>query len=230
MHDVAVALHLHHVGQLHRGEVGDPADVVAAEIDKHDVLGALLRVGEQFRRQGAVLGLVLAARSGAGERSDRHEAVLDAHEDLGRTADQAEVAERQIEQEGARIDHPKHPINVERRGRGLDVEALAGDDLEDVAGLDVFLTVTDDLLVRLARQVRLWEQMDRAVGVDVGQFEVVALGGEPGDQFVGAVAGVLISGLRVNLWAKVGVRDDQDRLADVVEDDHPVVKRERQVG
>ena len=53
----------------------------------------------------------------------------------------------QVEQERAGIDHPQHPVDVERLGRRLDLEPLAGNDLEDVAGLDVFLAVADDRLV-----------------------------------------------------------------------------------
>ena len=92
----------------------------------------------------------LAAAAGAGQRADRHRAVLDADQDLGRAADQAEVAERQVEQERARVDDAQDAVDVERLGRRLDLEPLAGHDLEDVAGLDVLLAVADDRLV-LAR-------------------------------------------------------------------------------
>ena len=34
---------------------GDAADVVAAEVDQHDVLGALLRIGQQFLGERAIL-------------------------------------------------------------------------------------------------------------------------------------------------------------------------------
>ena len=74
VHDVRVALDLHHVGQLHRAVVGDPADVVAAQVDEHDVLGPLLGVGQQLLGQRLVLGLVLAPPPGAGQRADRHHA------------------------------------------------------------------------------------------------------------------------------------------------------------
>ena len=48
MHDVRVALDHHALGDLHAAGGGDAADVVAPEIDQHHVLGALLRIGEQF--------------------------------------------------------------------------------------------------------------------------------------------------------------------------------------
>ena len=55
MHDVAVALDDHHVGELDAAELGDAADVVAAQIDEHHVLGPLLGIGQQLLGQPAVL-------------------------------------------------------------------------------------------------------------------------------------------------------------------------------
>ena len=101
--------------------LGDAADVVAAQVDEHDVLGALLGIGQQLFGQGTVLGLVGAAAAGAGQRPDRHRPVLDAHQDLGRAADQGEIAERQVEEKRAGIHHPQHAVDVERVGRRLDL-------------------------------------------------------------------------------------------------------------
>ena len=42
--DVAVALDLHVLGDPHRARPGHPAEVVAAQVDQHHVLGLLLRV------------------------------------------------------------------------------------------------------------------------------------------------------------------------------------------
>ena len=44
MHHVAVALERHHLVDLHGAELDDPTDVVAGQVDEHDVLGDLLRV------------------------------------------------------------------------------------------------------------------------------------------------------------------------------------------
>ena len=52
MHHVRVSLDLHHVGQLDRAELGHPADVVAAQVDEHDVLGPFLGIGQELLGQG----------------------------------------------------------------------------------------------------------------------------------------------------------------------------------
>ena len=48
MHDVAVALDHHLLGDLDRADLGDAADIVAREIEQHQMLGALLGIGEQL--------------------------------------------------------------------------------------------------------------------------------------------------------------------------------------
>ena len=60
--DVGVALHLHVLADRHRPGAGDPADVVAAEVHEHHVLGALLRVPLELLGEDRVLALVRAAR------------------------------------------------------------------------------------------------------------------------------------------------------------------------
>ena len=71
MHDVAVALDRELLGHFDRADFGDAADIVAAEIEQHQMFGALLLVGEQFGGQRLVLGLRLAAPARAGDRTDR---------------------------------------------------------------------------------------------------------------------------------------------------------------
>ena len=48
VHDVAVAPHVHELDDVDGAGAADPLQVVAAEVDEHDVLGALLGVGEQL--------------------------------------------------------------------------------------------------------------------------------------------------------------------------------------
>ena len=48
MHDVAVALDRVAVGDRYGATRRDPADIVAAEIEQHQMFGPLLGIGEQF--------------------------------------------------------------------------------------------------------------------------------------------------------------------------------------
>ena len=101
-----------------RADPRHAADVVAAEVEQHQVLGALLGVGEELGLEREVLGRRGAARPGAGDRADRHGAALDAHEDLGAGADHLEAAEVEVEHVGRGVGPPERA--VEREGRQVE--------------------------------------------------------------------------------------------------------------
>src|SRR5580704_4535171 len=82
MHDVAVALDREFLGHLDRACFGDAPDIVAAEIEQHQMLGAFLFVGEELRRQTFVLGLRLAAPAGARDGPDGDFSAPRAHQDF----------------------------------------------------------------------------------------------------------------------------------------------------
>ena len=71
----------------------DAAQVVAAEVHQHDVLGPFLGVRLQLADQDAVLCLVGAARPGAGDGSRHHVVAVDRDERLGARAAEGEVVE-----------------------------------------------------------------------------------------------------------------------------------------
>ena len=97
MHDVAVALHVAEVVHVHRPAGADAPKIVAAEVDQHQVLGALLRVGQQSLLQRQV-GLARgAARQRAGDRPRLGHLAGDAHQHLRRRADQRALARAQQE-------------------------------------------------------------------------------------------------------------------------------------
>ena len=80
VHHVAVVLDDHELVDLDGAVLADPAEVVAAEVDEHHVLGALLLVGEQLVGHPAVLlgasRRAAACRRSAGSRRGRPETVI----------------------------------------------------------------------------------------------------------------------------------------------------------
>src|SRR5438045_1689098 len=123
---------------LGRNDVGR---VIAAQVHQHDVLGPLLRVGDQLGGQFRVFLLRLAAPARPGQRPNRHLVPFDAHHDLRRRAHQRDRARLQVKHEWTRVHDPQRPVDVERVGPGFRLQPLAEHDLEDVAGLDVFLAL-----------------------------------------------------------------------------------------
>ena len=83
VHHVGVALHIHQVFHFDRAVLADAAEIVAAEIDQHDVLGSFLFVVAHLLFQALVFGLVASARMGAGDGAVFQLASGDAHQHLG---------------------------------------------------------------------------------------------------------------------------------------------------
>jgi hypothetical protein len=88
---VAVALDRVAFRHLDGPSSGDAADIVAPEIEQHEVFGAFLRIGEEAGGVVAVFGLGCPARAGSRDGADGHFTVADAHEDFGAGANQCEA-------------------------------------------------------------------------------------------------------------------------------------------
>ena len=134
-----------------RAVLAHAAEVVAAEVDEHHVLGALLLVGEQVCGDRLVLVGVAAARARAGDRPRRGAPAGHGDERLGRGADDLEVLEVEEVHVGRRVDRAQPAVDRERVDVDLGGPALRGDDLERVAGVDVLDDPRDHRLERLAR-------------------------------------------------------------------------------
>ena len=137
VHDLAIIFEEKAVGHAHRADFGDAAYIVAAKIEKHEMLRAFLRVSQELRRKA----LVVLGRSTPGPCSsdgpDRDLAAPDANQDFRARACDCEAAEVQEIEEGRGIDAAKRP--VKREGRKLEPrgEALREHDLEDIAGCNI---------------------------------------------------------------------------------------------
>ena len=87
MHHVAVPLDEHQVLHANAAELADAPDIVAAQVDQHDVLGDLLLVGAQIGLHRAVFHLIRAARPRPGDGPILHRPPMHAHQQLRRGAD-----------------------------------------------------------------------------------------------------------------------------------------------
>src|SRR5215212_1190335 len=91
--DVRVGLDDHQLVDLDAAVLADAAEVVAAEVDQHHVLGPLLWVVDQAGGEAAVLLLAAPTRGGAGDRPGLDPAAVDLDQRLGRGAGDLEIAE-----------------------------------------------------------------------------------------------------------------------------------------
>ena len=134
-----------------RARLADAREVVAAEVDEHHVLGAILLGREQRLR------VAVARRDRAGDRVHGGARALALDDGLRRAADERDVAELEQEEIRRRIDATECPVELERRGRGRALGALRDHDLEDVALADVLLRALDapQMLVALREAAEL---------------------------------------------------------------------------
>ena len=137
MHHVTVVLDLHQLGHAYGARLTHPSDVVATEVDEHNVLGALLLVGEQVGTQAHVLGEVHAARPGTSQWTGEDLVPFHAHERLRRTTHERHIGGAHVEHVRRGVHRTQHAIEVESIALVRCGEPLREDHLEDVACLDV---------------------------------------------------------------------------------------------
>ena len=80
---MAVSLERHQLVDVHGAELGDATDIVAGQVDQHDVLGNLFRVLLQLAGHAPIVVVVTPAATGTGDRPADHLAAEHLHHRLG---------------------------------------------------------------------------------------------------------------------------------------------------
>ena len=222
VHHVGVVLHAHQLLHLDRAVLGHPADVVAAEVHQHYVLGPLLLVFQELLGQRGVFGGRLAARAGAGDGAGGHLAPASPEQALGAGRNQRYLAQVEVAHVGAGVDAAQRPVEGEGVNPQLGREAHRGHHLKDVAGADVLLALFDH------GRVLLWAQVGRKLG-----GAAAALAGHARQRAAQLALGLVQQLARPRRGrravAQGGGHQLQD-LAEVVEDRHQLRFDEEQVG
>ena len=105
MHDVTVAFHRHEIRERDGSECGDASDIVAGEIDEHEMFRPLLGVVQKLEAKGLVSLGGITALPCACDRADLHMAVGHLHMNLGGASDQREpTRQAQAEHVGGGIN------------------------------------------------------------------------------------------------------------------------------
>jgi hypothetical protein len=141
---VRVALHHHQLVDANAAGLADPAQVVALQVDEHDVLGALLRVRHQLAH---ARGIVVAGQPGprARDRPRLHHPAAHRHQPLGRRARQRPARVRQQPGEGRRVRRAQPRVLGRRLRRRLELGAPLARQvhLEDIARAQVLVHALD---------------------------------------------------------------------------------------
>ena len=135
---MGVALDGHERREPDGSVLGHPSHVVPAEIDQHQVLGALLWIGRQLIGEDQVLLGGGAARPGARDRPQRHLPLLDPNQDLGRAADDPDLVAVQVVEIGCRVERSEVAIGQEGIW-GAELKPPGEHGLEGISRRDVLL-------------------------------------------------------------------------------------------
>ena len=106
MHHVRIALDEHQPVDFHRTIFAHAAQIVAPQIDEHDVFGAFFGIGQQLRFELAVFIFVAPSRPRSGEGPVKRIAPLDLHEHFRRTADHGNIVQASRNKDRARDSRP----------------------------------------------------------------------------------------------------------------------------
>ena len=244
---MAVALDLHVLADRHRPGPRHAPEVVAAEVDEHHVLGALLRVALELLGQEGVLAGVGAARPRPGDRVGRQLVALDLEQQLRATR-------RRPRTSGVRTKN-RYGLGLTRRSaryspipssvapgrrvvrqverlapREHDLDRLAGRDrvLGDLDGVDVLVAPEARLDRRLAAS-RAWRRpRSGRAPAPIGRAGQLGRGRARGplERLEDRRLGDPVAALEVG---RLGVerRDRRQRVGQVVEDEHEVGLDER---
>ena len=218
VHDVAVAFDGEGVVHADAAVAADLSEVVAAQVDEHEVFGAFLLVGQEFGGLRVVVFGGGAARAGAGDGAGGDRTAVAGEQALGAAGDQRDRAELQVPEVRAGVHAAQGAVQREgvqvAQGRA---ETLAGHHLEDVSGADVLQGAVHGVAVGVGREVAGEGGGGRGVlAGHVGQRAAQALH-ERGDLGVGV--GLLRGG-----------GDGDQAVLEVVEDDHAARRDEAGVG
>ncbi|MNN15414.1 hypothetical protein D3C81_1285160 [compost metagenome] len=153
MVDVRIALQREQFRDPHGAGTAAAAQIVAQQVDDHQVFRAVLLAGQQLIRMAGVFLRGAATRTGALDRAGFHLATVQLDEAFRREAENRAFGQLQVAGERRRTGLAQCLVGQPRRTAAGRVEALGVVHLVAVAGENVGLHALQGLLVLLSRQV-----------------------------------------------------------------------------
>ena len=217
MHHVGVRLHSHQLLDANAAVLAHAPQVVAREVHEHHVLGSFLLVGEQVGCELVILFIGRSAGSRPGDRIHHDTPILDAHEGLGRCADERRSGHVDEEHIGRGIHMPQRAVQRERLRRRSHVESLGEDDLDAIAVGDELAGLRYPGAVFVGRAVR-GHRPSHALSPSRERYGRVERREDAGNTARGGFA-----------LARDVMRDHEERVTNVIETNDGVVDRERRL-
>ena len=144
MHHMRVALDEEAVRDLYASRGSDAADIVAAKVKQHQMFGAFLGIARELDGKCCIFLQCVAPSPCSRDRSYGDRAVAQSHEDFRTGTNNGKSRQRQMVEEGRRIEAAERAVKREGRKHKRPAKTLAWHHLEHVAGADVVLRTFDD--------------------------------------------------------------------------------------
>jgi len=173
------------------------------------VFGHFLRIGEQALGAAGIFQRIPGHRPRAGNRADGDTSIAQANKDFRAGANEAHIAKVHVEHEGGRVEAAQCTVEADRLSAERCRQALAGHDLEDVAGADIIAALIDDLEIAVLGGVGCQRHVNGRLVLWRGFGQAF----EPGLDRIE-------QGVDRRLIAVFDAADKQDFLIDMIEHDH----------
>ena len=167
VHHVGITFKRHVLRYADRSVLADPSEIVAAQVDEHDVLGALFLVALQLLGKPEILLIVGASRTRASNRVRLSAPALDPDEHLRRRPDDGELPHPDEVHVGRGIHVAERPVDREGIGGNVGLEALREDPPIDVTGGNPLLNRPHTGFEDFLRLVRADFRRRPPVGLDL---------------------------------------------------------------
>ena len=166
----AIGLDREQVGDLDRADLGNAAEIVAQEIDNHEILGALLFIDGEPGLEAGVFARRASPGRRALHRARRDVLALAAEEEFGRERKHVERASVDEGAVGHALLAPERRIKRDRIAGKVEAIFQREIDLIDVARGDVVLHPGEGIVIVLARPGQL-EAGDRGLSLGAPRLE-----------------------------------------------------------
>ena len=224
VHDVRVAFHDHELLDLYRALRGDASDVVASEVDEHDMFGAFLLAVEHVGGEPDVLLFRFAARTGSRDRADRSGASGELDELFRGGADEGASAEFCEEGVGRGVDQTQCAVELERACGRFGGELLRHDNLNAFAFIDRLFCRFDFLFEFLAGH--FWLEGLHRTRLFFPDIGLRNMGVQALVKLFDFLNRAVVSFAERHEFTGFCADRDDDGVADVVEDDHFIGEHE----
>ena len=143
MHDMRISLDTELISDINGTCLGNAPDIVAPEVDKHQMLCELFGIFQQFFFMRLVGFFGSTAWACTCQRSNSDFTVFETHENLWRRTNNMMITQVQIEHIGRRIKRTQRPVQIKCRCRKRNGLTLTEYHLHALAGCNVLTYLRD---------------------------------------------------------------------------------------